>query len=81
MHVRYIPDRTVVELKSLKLYINGFRDQELFHEAAVNRILDDLRTLLDPRFIEVKGDFNVRGNIKAVVTARHHKPGFNPNHQ
>jgi 7-cyano-7-deazaguanine reductase len=81
MHVRYVPDRTVVELKSLKLYINGFRDQELFHEAAVNRILDDLKALLDPRFIEVVGDFNVRGNIKTVVTARHHKPGFNPNHQ
>ena len=81
MHVRYIPDRSVVELKSLKLYINQFRDQELFHEAAVNRILDDLVALLRPRFMEVVGDFNVRGNIKTVITARHEQAGFNPNHQ
>jgi len=79
IRIRYIPDKTLVELKSLKLYINKFRDQEIFHEAAVNRILDDLVTLLDPRSIEVVGDFNVRGNIKTVVTARHTQPGYAPN--
>lgn len=71
IHVRYIPDRSLVELKSLKLYINQFRDQEMFHEGAVNKILDDLVALVSPRFMEVVGDFNVRGNIKTVVTARH----------
>jgi 7-cyano-7-deazaguanine reductase len=79
IHIRYIPDQKLVELKSLKLYINKFRDQEVFHEAAVNRILDDLVTLLDPRFIKVVGDFNVRGNIKTVVTARHTQKGYSPN--
>jgi 7-cyano-7-deazaguanine reductase len=79
IRIRYIPDQKLVELKSLKLYINKFRDQEIFHEAAVNRILDDLVTLLDPRFIEVVGDFNVRGNIKTVVTARHAHKGYSPN--
>jgi len=79
IRIRYIPDVKLVELKSLKLYINKFRDQEIFHEAAVNRILDDLVTLLDPRFIEVVGDFNVRGNIKTVVTARHGQKGWSPN--
>jgi 7-cyano-7-deazaguanine reductase len=79
IHIKYVPDRKLVELKSLKLYINKFRDQEMFHEAAVNRILDDLVALLDPRFIEVVGDFNVRGNIKTVVTARHVKEGFSRN--
>jgi 7-cyano-7-deazaguanine reductase len=79
IRIRYIPDQTLVELKSLKLYINKFRDQEIFHEAAVNRILDDLVTLLDPRFMEVVGDFNVRGNIKTVVTARHTQQGYSPN--
>ena len=79
IRIRYIPDQTLVELKSLKLYINKFRDQEVFHEAAVNRILDDLVTLLDPRFMEVVGDFNVRGNIKTVVTARHTQQGYSPN--
>ena len=71
IRIRYIPDEKLVELKSLKLYINKFRDQEVFHEAAVNRILDDLVTLLDPRFMEVVGDFNVRGNIKTVIRAHH----------
>ena len=79
IRIRYIPDQKLVELKSLKLYINKFRDREIFHEAAVNRILDDLVTLLDPRFMEVVGDFNVRGNIKTVVTARHTQKGYPPN--
>jgi 7-cyano-7-deazaguanine reductase len=77
--IHYVPDRKLVELKSLKLYINKFRDQEMFHETAVNRILDDLVTLLDPRYLEVVGDFNVRGNIKTVVTARHTQQGYSPN--
>ena len=79
IRIKYVPDRKLVELKSLKLYINKFRDQEMFHETAVNRILDDLVGLLDPRYIEVVGDFNVRGNIKTVVTARHVKQGYSPN--
>ena len=79
IRIRYIPDQKLVELKSLKLYINKFRDQELFHETAVNRILDDLVSLLDPRSIEVVGDFNVRGNIKTVVTARHAQKSYSPN--
>jgi 7-cyano-7-deazaguanine reductase len=74
--IRYIPDQKLVELKSLKLYINKFRDQEVFHEGAVNRILDDIVRLIQPRWIEVVGDFNVRGNIKTVVTARHVAKGF-----
>ncbi len=76
MHIRYVPDQHIVELKSLKLYINKFRSEYLFHEAAVNRILDDLLAALQPRFLEVVGDFNVRGNIKTMITARHVKPGY-----
>jgi 7-cyano-7-deazaguanine reductase len=79
IRIHYVPDQTLVELKSLKLYINRFRDQEVFHEAAVNQILDDLVALLDPRFMEVVGDFNVRGNIKTVVTARYTQKGYSPN--
>jgi 7-cyano-7-deazaguanine reductase len=79
IRINYIPDKKLVELKSLKLYINKFRDQEMFHETAVNRILDDLVRLLDPRYLEVVGDFNVRGNIKTVVTARHARKGQTPN--
>lgn len=71
--IKYVPDQWCVELKSLKLYINGFRDQKVFHEDVTNRILDDLVKLLDPWEIEVVGDFTVRGNIHTVVTARHSK--------
>jgi len=76
INVRYIPDQKVVELKSLKLYVNGYRDQYISHENAVNKILSDLVDLLDPRWMEVVGDFDVRGNIKTVVTAAHVRPGF-----
>lgn len=68
--IRYQPREWIVELKSLKLYFNAYRDQGIFHEAVVNVILDDLNGLLKPWEIEVTGDFNVRGNIKTIVTAR-----------
>lgn len=73
IHIKYIPYERCVELKSLKLYINAFRDQKIFHEDVVNIILDDLIKLLDPIEIEVVGDFNVRGNIKTVVKANHQR--------
>ncbi len=73
IYIRYVPDRWCVELKSLKLYINQFRDKKVFHEDVTNDILGDLVALLDPHEIEVRGDFNVRGNIHTVVTARHSK--------
>lgn len=72
--IKYVPDEWCVELKSLKLYINAYRDKHVFHEDVTNIILDDLVALLDPRFIEVVADFNVRGNIRTVIKARHEKP-------
>jgi|TARA_B100001964_G_C14260218_1_gene614973 7-cyano-7-deazaguanine reductase len=63
----YTPDKYVVELKSLKLYLNRFRDQYLMHEAATNKIYGDLKKLLKPRYIEVIAEFNPRGNVKTVV--------------
>lgn len=71
--IRYIPAGWCVELKSLKLYLNQYRDRGIFHEDVVNVILEDLVKLLDPWEIEVVGDFNVRGNIKTVVRARHER--------
>jgi len=73
IYICYIPDKWCVELKSLKLYINGFRNQKVFHEDVTNFILNDLVELLDPWKMEVKGDFNVRGNIRTVITASHVK--------
>jgi 7-cyano-7-deazaguanine reductase len=69
--IRYQPRGTVVELKSLKLYVNAYRDVAISHEAAANKILDDLVVLLDPHWMRVTADFNVRGNIKTVVVAEH----------
>lgn len=73
IHIRYVPDKYCVELKSLKLYINGFRNKKVFHEDVTNVIIDDLIKLLDPYEIDVIGDFTVRGNIKTIVTAKHRK--------
>jgi len=73
IRIKYIPAKMCVELKSLKLYINSYRNQAVFHEDVVNKILDDLVELLQPWEIEVVGDFTVRGNIKTVVTAAHSK--------
>jgi 7-cyano-7-deazaguanine reductase len=74
--IRYVPDRFIVELKSIKLYLNRFRGEYIFHEAVVNRILDEFVAAAQPRWAEVVGDFNVRGNIKTVITAQHRAPGF-----
>src|SRR5438874_13757461 len=78
IYISYVPDQTIVELKSLKLYINHYRNEYVFHEAVVNRILDDLVALLSPRWLEVVGDFNVRGNIHTVITTRYGAEGFVP---
>ncbi len=70
IRIRYIPDRYIVELKSLKLYLNKFRNQYVSHEEATNRIYKDLYELLKPRFLEVIGDFHPRGNVHTVVKVR-----------
>jgi len=69
--IRYQPREWVVELKSLKLYINGFRDQAVSHEAATNQILRDLVELLEPRWMRITAEFGVRGNIKTTVRVEH----------
>jgi 7-cyano-7-deazaguanine reductase len=69
MHINYIPADVCVELKSLKLYLWSFRNDGIFYERAVNRILDDLSAVVKPQWMEVVGDFNIRGGIKSVITA------------
>jgi 7-cyano-7-deazaguanine reductase len=65
--VTYIPAKKIVELKSFKLYLNRFRDVYISHEEATNRIYAELKKKLKPRFLEVVGDFNPRGNVKTVI--------------
>lgn len=70
IHIKYIPDKLIVELKSIKLYLNKFRNEYISHEGAVNKIYNDLKKGLKPKYLEVIGDFNVRGNVKTVVTVK-----------
>lgn len=67
IRISYIPDKKIVELKSLKLYLNSYRDKYISHEAVTNKIYDDLYNLLKPRALEVIGDFNPRGNVKTII--------------
>ena len=71
--LEYVPNERCVELKSLKLYINSFRDVKVFHEHVINIILEDFVTACDPLSLEIEGDFHVRGNIKTVVRASYSK--------
>ena len=73
IRVRYVPDLHLVELKSIKLYIWSYRNEGAFHEDVTNRILNDFVAAANPRWIEVVGDFSVRGGIKTVVRAAHGK--------
>ena len=78
LYLQYIPDTLCVELKSLKNYIWSYRNEGAYHEAVTNQILDDLVHLLQPRFMRLTADFNVRGGIFTQVVAEHHAPGWAP---
>jgi 7-cyano-7-deazaguanine reductase len=69
--IAYVPEASIVELKSLKLYLWSYRDEGTFHEDVTNRILDDLVAAVAPRRITVRTDWLVRGGIHSVVEATH----------
>jgi 7-cyano-7-deazaguanine reductase len=71
--VHYVPDQKVVELKTIKLYINSYRDKYISHEESINQILDDLVAACDPLEMTIKGDFLPRGNVHTVITVKHQK--------
>ena len=68
--VRYMPDRKIIELKSLKFYLLQYRNVGIFYEHVVNRILDDLVSVLNPKWMEVQGSFTSRGGITSDVLAQ-----------
>ena len=74
----YVPDKLCVELKSLKLYVWGFRDEGHFHEDVTNRILDDLVRAVKPRYMRLTAKFYVRGGIFTNVVAEHRKKVWAP---
>lgn len=71
INITYVPSDVCIELKSLKLYLWSFRNDGIFYERVVNRILDDLVASARPRFLKVVGDFNVRGGLKSIISAEH----------
>ena len=74
----YIPDKTCVELKSLKLYMWSYRNEGAFHEAVTNQILDDLVAATRPRFMRLTAKWYVRGGIFTNVVVEHRKKGWKP---
>src|SRR5579885_3529771 len=78
LELEYVPDRTCVELKSLKLYIWSFRDRGAFHEAVTNEIADHLAGLTRPRFLRLTARFNVRGGIHTTVVVERRQPDWHP---
>ena len=67
INISYVPNKHIVELKSLKLYIVRFRNVGIFHEHVTNKIMDDFRLACSPKKINVTGDFSPRGGIKTIV--------------
>jgi 7-cyano-7-deazaguanine reductase len=73
IRLEYVPNERCIELKSLKLYINSWREIKVFHEHVMNMILEDFVNACDPLSVEIEGDFNVRGNIKTTVRASYRR--------
>jgi 7-cyano-7-deazaguanine reductase len=69
--ITYTPDKKCVELKSLKFYLQSFRNQGIFYEHVTNTILDDLSAVIQPRFMKIAAAFNARGGITETVTAKY----------
>lgn len=69
--IEYVPDESIIELKALKLYLGSYRNDEIYHEAATNKILDDLVDACSPRWMRITGQFNVRGGITTDVTVEY----------
>ncbi|MCP3666511.1 MAG: NADPH-dependent 7-cyano-7-deazaguanine reductase QueF [Gammaproteobacteria bacterium] len=76
--LEYVADKLCVELKALKMYVWSYRDEGAFHEAVTNQILDDLVEVVQPRFMRLTAEFNVRGGIYTTVVAEHRAPSWEP---
>ena len=69
--VEYIPDKLCVELKSLKLYLQSFRNEGVFYETVTNQILDDLVKICKPRYMLITAEFTTRGGISSIIEAEY----------
>ncbi|MCC6866835.1 MAG: NADPH-dependent 7-cyano-7-deazaguanine reductase QueF [Ignavibacteria bacterium] len=71
--ISYIAAKKCVELKSLKYYLQSYRNEGIFYENVTNRILEDLAAILKPKWMEVKGEFSIRGGVSSTIIARYGK--------
>lgn len=71
IHIQYTPGKWCVELKSFKYYIFSYRELGIFHEHAVNKILEDFVKACHPRWVKITGEFNMRGGIKTTISAEY----------
>lgn len=76
LELEYVPEKSCIELKALKMYIWSFRDEGTFHEAVTNSILSDLVAACGPRFMRLTAEFNVRGGVYTTVVAEHKNPDW-----
>jgi 7-cyano-7-deazaguanine reductase len=77
--ISYVAKNKCIELKSLKIYLQSFRNEGIFYENVINRILEDLVRVTKPKWMEVKGEFSIRGGLKSTVIAAYGKNlNFNP---
>ncbi|MBS4033173.1 MAG: NADPH-dependent 7-cyano-7-deazaguanine reductase QueF [Ignavibacterium sp.] len=74
--LEYIPDKLCIELKSLKFYLNSYRNDGIFFESVTNQILDDLVLVTKPRYMLITAEFNVRGGISSMIEAEYENPAF-----
>lgn len=74
--LEYIPDKYCIELKSLKLYYNSYRNDGIYFESVTNQILDDLVEACQPRYMNITAEFNVRGGIGSVIEVEYESEDF-----
>ena len=73
LRIIYQPNKKVIELKAIKLYLNSFREKKISHEEVANKIIDDFVIVADPKWMQLEADFNPRGNVHTVIRVCHGK--------
>ena len=73
LRIIYQPNKKVIELKAIKLYLNSFREKKVSHEEVINNIIDDLVEVADPKWMQLEADFHPRGNVHTVIRVCHGK--------
>ena len=73
LKIIYQPNKKVIELKAIKLFLNSFREKKISHEEVTNKIIDDLVAASDPKWMQLEADFNPRGNVHTIIRVCHGK--------